>query len=429
MKWKHSCLVAGLIAACSDSASPSTPDANVAPDAPGTGSITLHPGDNVQAALIAVHTGQTIFFTEGTYNFTDELSLSVAGVTLKGMGARDKIIFDFAGQVTGGNGLSVTAGDFILDGVTIRDTKGDAVRIQGVDADHKAKNITLRNVKVYWTAGSSSSNPGYALYPTTCENVLIENCEVHGASDAGLYVGQSANIMVRNNLVMENENGIEIENSTGAEVMGNMAMDNVGGILVFNLPNLPVKTGALTVVHDNMIMSNNHAKFPSNPTGTGAIPPPGSGMILLAADRTEIRNNMIVANQSTGILIASCPSLPAADLIDSTYCMDPGYDAWSEGVYIHDNTFSGNGTNPQEFYQAFWMPTTAPFQDMLYDGAVDTTKTDPNVDNKLCIKGNGSATFVDVNVLSGLSPRVTDLSGFDCTHSAVPGINVNWGVE
>ena len=69
-----------------------------------------------------------------------------------------------------------------------------------------------------------------------------------GASDAGIYVGQSRNIVVRRNQVEFNVAGIEIENSTDADVYDNMATNNTGGILVFNLPGPPVQDGRRTRV-------------------------------------------------------------------------------------------------------------------------------------------------------------------------------------
>jgi parallel beta-helix repeat protein len=391
------------------------------PDASTT--INLKPGDNVQAALINAKSGQTLLFAEGIYTFTDELSLSVPGVTLKGSGDQ-KTILDFAGQAVGGNGLNVTAGDFVLENLVVRDTKGDAVRVQGVDPTHLAKNVTFRKVKVYWSAGSVVGNPGYALYPTLAENVLVEDCEIHGASDAGIYVGQSKNIMVRGNLVTENENGIEIENSTGAEVTGNDAHDNVAGILVFNLPQLPIKAGSLTLVHDNVVHDNNHAKF-ADGSGIGGFVPSGSGMVIMAADRTEIRGNSITGNQSTGIVLGSCATL---ELLSGRagYCADSGYDGFPEGTSIHDNTFSGNGTDPQDFFTLFADKGSGHLEDMTWDGVVDATKADPGGDNKLCIQNNGTGTFVEMSAET-LGRGTTDLSGFACTHAAVPPVTVTWG--
>ncbi|MCP5972769.1 right-handed parallel beta-helix repeat-containing protein, partial [Klebsiella pneumoniae] len=75
------------------------------------------------------------------------------------------------------------------------------------------------------------------------ENVLIDSVLVIGASDAGIYVGQSRNIIVRDSIARFNVAGIEIENSFNADVHDNVATKNTGGILVFDLPNLPQQGG------------------------------------------------------------------------------------------------------------------------------------------------------------------------------------------
>src|SRR5690606_17583393 len=116
----------------------------------------------------------------------------------------------------------------------------------------------------------------YGLYPVQCTDVLIEDSVARAASDAGIYVGQSTNIIVRRNLAEYNVAGIEIENSFDADVHDNVARHNTGGVLVFNLPGLQVKNGARTRIFDNQIYENNTPNFapPGNivgkvPTGTG----------------------------------------------------------------------------------------------------------------------------------------------------------------
>ena len=76
--------------------------------------------------------------------------------------------------------------------------------------------------------------------PGPVVTVRVEACVVKGASDAGVYVGQSRTILVKDNEVFGNVAGIEIENSVDAEVVGNHVHDNVGGVLVFALPELPM---------------------------------------------------------------------------------------------------------------------------------------------------------------------------------------------
>jgi parallel beta-helix repeat protein len=396
-------------------------DAAVIPDAAPT-PIMLSAGANdqqtVQAALISVVPGQKILLAEGTYKFTDGLSLTVNNVTIQAMGDRDKTILDFSMQKTGVAALQVNANDFVLQGVTVQDTASSSVRVDN------GTNVTFRNVKVWWTRGPSMMNAGYALYPVGCTNVLIENCEIHGASDAGIYVGQSKNILVRNNTVTQNVNGIEIENSTGAEVTGNTATDNTGGILVFALPNLQVKSTGQVVVHDNMIIGNNRASFAAA-GGVASFVPPGSGMVVLAADTTEIRNNTIMNNDSVGIVLAACSTLGSLSS-GAVKCNDPGYDIYPEGDYIHDNTFSGNGTAPQNFFLLF-VDQNGHLQDIAWDGVVDSTKVDPNGANKLCIQNNGTATFVQVDPSSLGHNLKYDLAPFNCTHPSVPSIMATWG--
>ena len=122
-------------------------------------------------------------------------------------------------------------------------------------------------------------------------NVLIEGSVVKGASDAGIYVGQSTNIIVRDNRAEGNVAGIEIENSTGADVYGNTATGNAGGILVFNMPNLPVP-GSKTRVFKNKVTANNHANFGAAGSAVSSVPP-GSGVIVNSNDLVEIFDNDI----------------------------------------------------------------------------------------------------------------------------------------
>lgn len=125
-----------------------------------------------------------------------------------------------------------------------------------------------------------------------CENVLIEDSVVKGASDAGVYVGQSHNIIVRRNRAELNVAGIEIENSTNADVFENTATTNTGGILVFNLPGLAVANGAGTRVYNNQVFANNTENFA--PAGNiVAQVPTGTGVVILAAHDVEIFDNDI----------------------------------------------------------------------------------------------------------------------------------------
>jgi len=144
----------------------------------------------------------------------------------------DSTFLSFKNQKEGAQGLLITNGkNIIVSGFTIEDAKGDNLKVSDVDG------LTLRNIRSRWTAEvPSAANGAYALYPVLCKRVLIEYCEAIGSSDAGIYVGQSDSVIIRNNKAWNNVAGIESENSKWVEIYGNEAWMNSGGLLVFDYP-------------------------------------------------------------------------------------------------------------------------------------------------------------------------------------------------
>lgn len=360
----------------------------------------------VQTALIEAVPGSVICFDNGRYEFTDELSLSVDDVKVRGTfgGA----IFDFEDQVTGANGFSATGDNFEMESLTILDTPGDGVRVTG------ATGVTFRDVTVRWTAGSVTSNGAYGLYPVSSTGVLIEDCEVSGASDAGIYVGQSTDVIVRNNRAHGNVAGIEIENTTNAEVHDNHVYDNTGGILVFNLPELPVK-GQRALVHNNDIDGNNHANFAEEGTVVANVPP-GTGLMIMSKDMVEARNNDIHDNDSAAVLIISYIA------VDSTW-NDPDYDAYPETLFLHDNTYTNNGTDPQGILdQLAAIAGVDVLEQILWDGFVDVAKVNTNGSLSICLQDGVS--FRNFVLASNLVGTNTDLTPHDCTHPTLPPVTL-----
>jgi parallel beta-helix repeat protein len=218
----------------------------------------IQPSENsyeeIQQALIQAQPGDTVRLTAGRFQLADSLSLDVDGVTLEGEG-RDVTILDFTNQLSGAQGLAVTSNDIRLLDFAVENAKGDAIKVKG------SKNIHFIRVRTEWTNGPDSNNGAYGLYPVESENVLIDDCVAIGASDAGIYVGQSSNIIVRNSLAKHNVAGIEIENSFFADVHDNVAIENTGGILVFDLPDLPQQGGHHVRVFQNNVTNNNTPNF------------------------------------------------------------------------------------------------------------------------------------------------------------------------
>ncbi len=366
----------------------------------------IEPGPDVQKrlqrAMIEAKSGETIELAEGRYDLNATLSLDVADVTIRGAG-HDKTILDFSRRQagTGGEGLLVTTGPITLEDFAVEDARGDAIKITGADG------VTFRRIRTEWTGGPDSQNGSYGIYPVQCSNVLVEHCVAIGASDAGIYVGQSENIIVRHNRTQRNVAGIEIENSLHADVYENHCSENSGGILVFALPNLPVKHGRHCRVFKNEIVDNNHPNFA--PDGNiVALVPPGMGLMVMAYDDVEVFENEFRDNGTINIGIISY-------LTTEKKYDDPEYDPYAEGIAIHHNRFEGGGDRPAgKLGLMLGALVGGKFPDIAIDGVINERKL---VDGALppelgvSIHDNGDADFANLDLgnfqpLKGKLPKV-----------------------
>lgn len=400
------------------------------PDGAAKCTIHLAPSDDdqtaIQTALIDAQDGDAVCLASGRYTLTDQLSLDNDGVTVRG---EEGTVLDFSGQLTGSNGVEIKGDHCTLENVRVEDPKGDGVRATSVD------DVTFRKVAVVWTSGAQTTNGGYGIYPVDSSHVLIDECFVSGASDAGIYVGQSTQIIVRNSEATGNVAGFEIENSTDADVYDNHAHGNTGGILVFNLPGLPVKDGKRAHVHNNIIEDNNLQNFAA-PGNIVAEVPTGTGMFILASDNNEIDHNEIRGNQSSGIAIVSW----FVAMRDAEGNADPEYDWYPEHNSVHDNTFADNGADPQGTALVIAQITMSDVgTDMAWDGAIDTDKPEatgegstlgtdtvapiPALELRNCFNNNGSDTTFSNFDLEQLGGRnSSDITPYECDHDPLPAV-------
>lgn len=359
---------------------------------------------NLQDFLLDAQPGDVIEIPAGTFSFDRGLSLDVDGVTIRGAGI-DETILSFADQVAGAEGLLVTASDFTIEDIAIEDTVGDALKV------NEGENIVIRRVRTEWTGGWSTDNGAYGIYPVQTTNVLIEDSVAIGASDAGIYVGQSQNIIVRNNVVAFNVAGIEIENSVHADVYGNVTTDNTGGILVFNLPNLTMQ-GSNTRVYDNDVTANNTENFGHEGTAVAAVPA-GSGILVMANDNVEIFNNRVSDNRSSNIIVTSADTVGFGS-------DDPNFDGFPEGIYIHDNELSGGGDNPDGILAALKViafGAEGALPSIVWDGNFDEAKFvdgEMTAENRICVQ-QPAAEVMNADGTNGFTAPRIEADGFDCT--------------
>jgi len=388
----------------------------------------------------------TIILGAGSYELDAQVTIRNDGINLVGQGM-NRTILDFGGITTQANGVDVRGDDFLVQDLAVLDAPKDGIRVEESDG------VTYRAVKTTWTNESDSENGAYGIYPVRCTNVLIEDSVAENAADAGLYVGQSRNVIVRRNVVRGNVAGLEIENTQYADVYDNLAEDNTGGLVVFDLPGNPV-VGRDVLIRDNRIVNNNRANFA--PGGTVREIPAGTGTFALASRRVEIRDNVYMNNDTVDIALlsglildgASDWSLQEDDLIgdweDLGLLEGDGEGTVSnyrtENVVVRDNSHSGSGTDPDPMtplglgliVAALYpdMPTPSVIYDTIGESAFDENDAASNSnDNHLCVGGNPQATAFGSMRLEGQpgGPHLVipdaPFAPFDCTEMNGGGID------
>ena len=341
----------------------------------------------LQERLIDSIPGDIIQLEAGKYRFDSQLDITCDNLTIRGRGP-NKTILSFQGQDVGSEGLIATGNAFLIEDLAVEDSVGNAIKVLG------ANGVIFRRVRTEWTNGPDADNGAYGIYPVQCKNVLIEDCTAIAASDAGIYVGQSEDVIVRNCRAEWNVAGIEIENTLRADVYDNVATNNTGGILVFDLPGLQLTNGGHVRIFNNRIFKNNTKNFAHAGNMVAAVPQ-GSGLMIMATDHVEVFDNEIADNQTSAISIVSF-------LITERPIKDPAYDPYPEGIWIHDNQILRGGNQPAGKFGALLAPVIGlPFPQIFFDGIINVRKlVNGKMPDELSIKfsNNGEVTFANGNV-------------------------------
>ncbi|MFZ6750861.1 parallel beta-helix domain-containing protein [Undibacterium sp. Ren11W] len=368
--------------------------------------------------LFRLKEGSTLTLPAGKFHFDRPLIMNTSGVTIigKGSGSNPAIdtILSFKDASTR-NGLQASNVKTItLKNFAVEDAAGNAVFVSA------STNVTMDGLRAEWTTDpTKTSKMAYGLYPVNSDNIIVKNSKVIGSEDAGIYVGQSQNIRVSNNEVYLNVAGVEIENSLNAIVENNDLHDNTGGVLVFSLPGTyRFKKGSGVLIQNNNIHDNN-TPVAANASGFVTSVPVGTGIMVLAADNTEIKNNIITNHKTTSVLALSYQATGFT-------INDPAYNPFIHTLYAHGNTISVSGYAPDGAFKgelkplvdglfaqltAAGLPALLPYG--VWDGILDPEKSSgliplpgmgglgiggvANDDSRICIKNNTSldTPFID----------------------------------
>ena len=383
--------------------------------------VFLGPNSNsqeeIQEALIDLEPGDILTLEPGEYFFEDGLSLDVSDVIFEGSGINNTIL-NFGEQISGAQGLLVTSDGVTLRDFAILDAKGDAIKVIGADG------IKMIRLRTEWTGGPKETNGAYGFYPVESKDVLIDGCIAIGASDAGIYVGQSQNIIVKNSVAQYNVAGIEIENSYYADVFDNLASHNTGGILVFDLPDLPQQGGHHVRVFRNKAINNDTDNFAPEGNIVGEVPR-GTGIIIQANSDVEVFDNDIYGNGTVNLSIVTY----GYDTDDENYNPHP------KSIQIHNNRFGDGGFDPDvgtgELAALLFDLSEGDMPDIFWDGILPVNQMlfgQPD-EERLIISNNGEATFLTINpikyMLPFFDPVERDISKYDGEIKPLPEVILN----
>ena len=320
--------------------------------------IVVHPGGSIRAALSEARPGDRVqvlpgVYREGSGGDLNALTINTSGIELVGTPspARPVVLENAGGQSFG---IWVSPADsagpgpqsdpehppcgfsgaridgFSLSGFTVRGFAVDGVHLACVDGFSLTNNV-------------ADGNGVYGFFPVVSHNGVVSNNEVmNTATDAAIYIGQSDNVLIKDNRVHDNLLGVEVENSRNCAVIANEIYSNTFGLFVDLLPFLEQNTQETTLVAFNHIQDNNRPNT-GEPGDPLAALPPGIGILLLGADNTTVTANAVTGNQYVGVGVASfCLALA----LQGQPCAGLDIEPNPDGNRIVGNIVRGNGTVP-----------------------------------------------------------------------------------
>ncbi len=278
-----------------------------------TGTTRAVPEDypTIQSAVDAAAPGDLVLVGAGVYK--EAVSVTTPGLTIRGVD-RNEVILD--GEFTRENGIFATADGVAIENMTARNYTVNGFFWDGVTG-YRGSYLTAVDDWVY------------GIYAFDSVDGLFEHSYASGSWDSGYYIGQCdpCNAVITDVVSEFNGLGYSGTNSSGnIYIVNSEWRHNVAGIAPNTLDSELLPPVNNVVVAGNYVHHNGEAE--RAPNGTAQWSAFGNGIVLAGARDSEVRNNLLVNNKTSGVQIVS--------MIDANF--------WpSGGNVVRDNVIRGSG--------------------------------------------------------------------------------------
>ncbi|MCC6849102.1 MAG: right-handed parallel beta-helix repeat-containing protein [Deltaproteobacteria bacterium] len=319
------------------------------PAAAQAATITVNPGDSIQAAVDAAAPGDTVKVMPGDYTEPAVSGPAVRITKSLKLLAKSKLKDDIRVRILAGPGQT--------DGIVVEPANpGDpdvvGVKIQGFTVEGFPNNgIWLKHVQKFTIQGNESvNNLENGIWPTLSAKGSVKKNVSYGSQDSALWVEASEDVRVMQNELYDSPTGFEVTISKGVKATKNYIHDNTVGVGLYH-PNgagMAAPPGLLNggdwVFKSNRIVNNNKP----NTAPPGSMPaalPPGVGVLVLGVDGVTIEKNEITGNDFVGVV-----ALDWCIAVDGTAfdCVTnpPLIQSAPDNNLVRKNKLGSNGASP-----------------------------------------------------------------------------------